>query len=76
MRSAFAELRGQRSLPVVSEGWCGRGDSCPKTEVRSAEGRVPEPPVEHYAERVVRKGGLEPARYCYRQPLKLVDLPC
>ena len=26
------------------------------------------------ASRVVRKGGLEPPRYCYRQPLKLVDL--
>ena len=25
---------------------------------------------------VVRKGGLEPPRYCYRQPLKLVDLLC
>ena len=25
--------------------------------------------------RVVRKGGLEPPRYCYRQPLKLVRLP-
>jgi len=24
---------------------------------------------------VVRKGGLEPSRYCYRQPLKLDDLP-
>jgi len=24
----------------------------------------------------VRKGGLEPPRYCYRQPLKLVDLLC
>ena len=24
---------------------------------------------------VVRKGGLEPPRYCYRQPLKLVRLP-
>src|SRR5215216_4169536 len=23
---------------------------------------------------MVRKGGLEPPRYCYRQPLKLVDL--
>jgi hypothetical protein len=23
----------------------------------------------------VRKGGLEPPRYCYRQPLKLVRLP-
>jgi hypothetical protein len=23
---------------------------------------------------LVRKGGLEPARYCYRQPLKLDDL--
>ena len=27
------------------------------------------------ASRVVRKGGLEPPRYCYRQPLKLVRLP-
>jgi len=25
---------------------------------------------------LVRKGGLEPPRYCYRQPLKLVDLLC
>ena len=25
--------------------------------------------------KVVRKGGLEPPRYCYRQPLKLVRLP-
>jgi hypothetical protein len=25
---------------------------------------------------VVRKGGLEPPRYCYRQPLKLAELPC
>ena len=25
--------------------------------------------------RMVRKGGLEPPRYCYRQPLKLVRLP-
>src|SRR6187431_2972807 len=25
--------------------------------------------------RLVRKGGLEPPRYCYRQPLKLVRLP-
>src|SRR5262245_18896689 len=25
--------------------------------------------------RVVRKGGFEPPRYCYRQPLKLVRLP-
>jgi len=25
---------------------------------------------------MVRKGGLEPPRYCYRQPLKLVDLLC
>ena len=24
---------------------------------------------------MVRKGGLEPPRYCYRQPLKLVRLP-
>ncbi len=24
---------------------------------------------------LVRKGGLEPPRYCYRQPLKLVRLP-
>jgi hypothetical protein len=24
----------------------------------------------------VRKGGLEPPRYCYRQPLKLVDIAC
>src|SRR4030095_121586 len=27
------------------------------------------------ASRMVRKGGLEPPRYCYRQPLKLVRLP-
>src|SRR4029453_17522848 len=26
-------------------------------------------------QRLVRKGGLEPPRYCYRQPLKLVRLP-
>ena len=26
-------------------------------------------------EGLVRKGGLEPPRYCYRQPLKLVRLP-
>ena len=26
--------------------------------------------------RLVRKKGLEPSRYCYRQPLKLVDLLC
>jgi hypothetical protein len=25
--------------------------------------------------RLVRKGGFEPPRYCYRQPLKLVRLP-
>ena len=25
---------------------------------------------------MVRKKGLEPSRYCYRQPLKLVDLLC
>ncbi len=25
---------------------------------------------------MVRKGGLEPPRYCYRQPLKLGDLLC
>ena len=25
---------------------------------------------------LVRKGGLEPPRYCYRQPLKLGDLLC
>ena len=25
---------------------------------------------------VVRKGGLEPPRYCYRQPLKLVEIAC
>ena len=25
--------------------------------------------------KLVRKGGLEPPRYCYRQPLKLVRLP-
>ena len=25
--------------------------------------------------RMVRKGGFEPPRYCYRQPLKLVRLP-
>ncbi len=25
--------------------------------------------------KVVRKGGFEPPRYCYRQPLKLVRLP-
>ena len=27
------------------------------------------------ASRMVRKGGFEPPRYCYRQPLKLVRLP-
>ena len=27
------------------------------------------------ASRMVRKKGLEPSRYCYRQPLKLVRLP-
>jgi hypothetical protein len=26
--------------------------------------------------RLVRKGGLEPPRYCYRQPLKLANLVC
>jgi hypothetical protein len=31
--------------------------------------------IEDNSVRVVRKGGLEPPRYCYRQPLKLVRLP-
>ena len=26
--------------------------------------------------RLVRKGGLEPPRYCYRQPLKLAEILC
>ena len=33
---------GQPSPALMSEGWCGRGDSCPKTEARSADGRAPE----------------------------------
>src|SRR5688572_15002199 len=33
------------------------------------------PARERRPNRVVRKGGLEPPRYCYRQPLKLVRLP-
>jgi len=27
-------------------------------------------------QKVVRKGGLEPPRYCYRQPLKTIRLEC
>src|SRR5688572_10342614 len=33
------------------------------------------PARERRPNRVVRKGGLEPPRYCYRQTLKLVRLP-
>jgi hypothetical protein len=29
----------------------------------------------NHERRLVRKGGFEPPRYCYRQPLKLVRLP-
>ena len=29
-----------------------------------------------YQRSLVRKGGLEPPRYCYRQPLKLAGLLC
>jgi hypothetical protein len=54
--------------------WCGRGDSFTLTG-REASGRVTEDVLERHAGGVVRKGGLEPPRYCYRQPLKLVRLP-
>jgi hypothetical protein len=52
----------------------GRGDSLTLAG-REASGRVTEDVLERHAVGVVRKGGLEPPRYCYRQPLKLVRLP-
>ena len=42
-------------------------------------GGVTEDVLERQIERsedVVRKGGLEPPRYCYRQPLKLMKVVC
>src|SRR5689334_3846377 len=42
------------------------------SERREPGGVQGTPPIQYW---LVRKGGLEPPRYCYRQPLKLVRLP-
>jgi hypothetical protein len=48
--------------PGLFSIWCGREDSCPKTEARSAEGRAPEDHLTQQPSvaRMVRKGGLVP----------------
>ena len=44
-------------------------------EMRSAENADQTPAARAKPQRKVRERGLEPPRYCYRQPLKLVRLP-
>src|SRR3954467_547505 len=65
---------GARAARSGGEEWTRRS----KAEARDAPlAEKPEDPLEQpeRAQRVmVRKGGLEPPRYCYRQPLKLVRL--
>src|SRR4029450_1869785 len=70
----LAQTKPARSM---SEVWCGRGDSRSKAERearRPSDGDAQRRQTER-SDGLVRKGGLEPPRYCYRQPLQLVRLP-
>ena len=74
-----------KSKAVVSVGNCRdaqanlrKGEDCTASGIKS--GSTVESEHENAREIgrfrfLVRKGGLEPPRYCYRQPLKLVRLP-
>jgi len=68
-------LARRRGAPLDSLGMSARSGR-PTRFVRSRNERLATREAAKRPNRVVRKGGLEPPRYCYRQPLKLVDLLC